>query len=311
MKKILMVTGLVSQLFLFTSYVSAETLTVYGAPNDGTILSAHETSWSAAQGASVGNAIDTAGGGIDAFTDLFDSKYNVTRAFFVFDTSALPDNAEITNVTAHVHATLTHNDDNDANAYLGLYQGFQNPLTTLTLDDFELCGDLGTNPTRGASIDIDDISIGNYFTFDLNNDGKSWISRDGYTTLCVRDGHDAANDPISFVETYTYSGIRMKSADMPGTEFDPYLEITYTVHGEDDGVSRDEFLALVEEATKDEKDVTQKFFVAKANHLFDLIDAGKVRSASLHLKVFATLLRAKGIDDVELTGAMQELGKRI
>ena len=234
MKKTLIVAGFVSQFFLFTSYVSAETLTVYGSPQDGTILSAHQTSWSAVRDGGVGNAIDTEGGGIDAFTDLFDSKYNVTRAFFVFDTSALPDNAEILDVTAHIHATLIHNDDNDENAYLGLYQGFQNPAATLTLEDFDLCADSINNPTLGASIDIDNISVGNYFVFNLNDDGKSWISKDGYTPLCVREGHDAENDPISYVQTYTYSGIRMKSADMAGTGFDPYLEITYTIPDEEE-----------------------------------------------------------------------------
>lgn len=230
MKKVLLVTGLLYQFLFFGIYAHAETLTIYGSPNDGTILSQKVSSWFDVHDATAGEVIDTDGAGIDAYTDLFDGKYNVTRAFFLFDTSSLPDNAQITSVDFGVHATLTHNNDNDLNAYMGLYRGLQNPDAALSINDFNLCGDATSNPTAGASVvDIDNISAGNYFPFHLNGTGKSWISTSGYTALCIREGHDAKNDPISYTDTYTYSGVRMKSANTPGTDFDPYLEITYTV----------------------------------------------------------------------------------
>lgn len=233
MKKVLLVTGFLYQFLFFGNYAHAETLTIYGSPNDGTILSQKVSSWSDAHDASAGEVIDINGAGIDAYTDLFDNKYNVTRSFFLFDTSALPDNAQISSVKFGVHATLTHNNDNDSSAYMGLYQGLQNPETILSLGDFDLCGDKISNPTSGAAnIDLDAISAGSYFTFNFNSIGRTWISKDGYTPLCIREGHDAVNDPISFIDTYTYSGIRMKSANTPGTDKDPYLEITYTVPGE-------------------------------------------------------------------------------
>lgn len=155
------------------------------------------------------------------------SQIYINRAFFPFDTSDLPDGAEITAADINLYVTNKDDEVNDSDSYVILVQASQASTSELANGDFDQSG-----ATAGSSeFDLGSISTGAYKSISLNGTALGWISKTGWTKLGLRAGHDFEDvyyDPGSGVNKLTQ--ITVNTKDKSGESADPYLDITYTVN---------------------------------------------------------------------------------
>jgi len=209
----------------------ATTIKFYSGAGDGRVTYTVATSpgWDIIHDAAVGSGISYTSTN-DAYATVSNAASwpEVTRTFFPIDTSAIPDNAIITSATLYLYPGQLDDGDNDGNDFITVIQASQANPASLTVNDFNKCG-ATNNPTEGANrIDITNMSTSAYSAWTLNSTGLGWISKTGYTLLCVREGHDALDDiPVAFTRARFYA------SEQAGTSQDPYLEVTYTVSGSD------------------------------------------------------------------------------
>jgi len=159
-----------------------------------------------------------------------DGGYFIRRNFIPFDTSSLPDDANITSATLNLYIISKYNDDNDGDDWINVVgETTQADVEDLVLADYDQCGSVD-NPDEGATrIDIGDITTSDWNTWTLNATGTSWISKTGYTKLGLREGHDCIDRAIDWTSGERYNGAYFRTSEYAGTDYDPYLEITYTV----------------------------------------------------------------------------------
>ena len=125
----------------------------------------------------------------------------VTRLLLPFDTSALPDGAQIASATLDLKLDLfwdPHvNSHPDSADQLVLVETFDPDPLTRSLADFGAFVPVDL-PVEGAPrIDAgDSLSAGVPFAFELNAAGLSWIDDQGTTGLGVRTGFDVDDVPI-------------------------------------------------------------------------------------------------------------------
>jgi uncharacterized delta-60 repeat protein len=153
--------------------------------------------------------------------------YIITRVFFPFDTSGLPDNAVFSNATLSLYVDSKQNKDDDAEDFFVVVQTIQPSPTSLSTGDYDLCGSVDS-PIEGSDrVDLGGISTNQYNTWTLNSTGLGWISRTGWTKLGMREGHDVLDHPIDLLSSEK-NRINGYYADYTGTSYDPKLAITYT-----------------------------------------------------------------------------------
>ena len=214
---------------------SVETIKIYSNSSDWSIqTSPYPGSWSTQYFSTLGlinlNPVHFS----SAFLGAYNSNQGylgIHRSFISFDTSILPDYSSVISASLHVTPNVVLDGYNDQYSYMNVLQGFQASATALTSDDIEKCGDVLENPTKGATdIDNSSITIESDLPFVLNETGKNWISKTGYTKLCLRDGHDIENkETVNNGNYWRESGITHYTSEATGTSTDPYLEITYEV----------------------------------------------------------------------------------
>ncbi len=125
----------------------------------------------------------------------------VTRLLLPFDTSALPDGAEIASATLDLKLDLFwdpyENSHPDSADQLVLVQTFDPDPLTRSLADYGAFVPVDL-PAEGAPrVDAgDSLSAGAPFAFELNAAGLSWIDDQGTTGLGVRTGFDVDDVPI-------------------------------------------------------------------------------------------------------------------
>lgn len=154
------------------------------------------------------------------------SRVIIARAFFPFDTSALPDEATISAATFNVYVNYVEDDDNDGDDWINIVQTTQASNTELVTSDYDQCGAVD-NPTEGATrIDLGNITASQYNVWTLNATGIGFISKTGFTKLGLREGHDAIDSPIS--GSNYWNRIKTRYSEYTGTGSDPYLSVTYT-----------------------------------------------------------------------------------
>jgi hypothetical protein len=163
-----------------------------------------------------------------------DAKYIITRAFFPFDTTGLPDTAVIASASLNLYLTAAA--DADGDGFVVLVQTSQASVSSVITADYDRCGSVHA-PVEGSSrYDIDTIYIDEYFSFDLNATGIGWIKNSpvqaGWTTLGLREGHDVDDDPYT-TPLDKKNRINGYWADQAGTEYDPKLFILYHVGAND------------------------------------------------------------------------------
>ncbi len=217
------------------SEASVSTLRIYPHESDNSIVTGpYPSLWSTQYFAQNGRDPHQGLNRSAAYIGAYNSNQGyiaIYRSFLSFDTSVIPEGSEIVSATLNVLPDTVLDGYNDQYSYMTVLEGRQASPTGLTLDDIEMCGDVLENPTKG-SVDVDVSSIVVYqpLTLSLNETGKNWINKTGYTKLCIREGHDIENiETINNGNFWQESGIVYKTVESVGTSTDPYLEITYQV----------------------------------------------------------------------------------
>ncbi|MHA1400049.1 MAG: hypothetical protein ACTSQE_06855 [Candidatus Heimdallarchaeaceae archaeon] len=148
--------------------------------------------------------------------------HNISRSFFYFDTSDLPDEATVTVATLKVYGKS--NDNYDVCAQKGIQAA---TLTTADYDSF--VGTTGDNDPDGREYGHITWVIDQYNSISFNQTGKDDVNKTGTTKVCVREyTHDYLN---SAPTEDLYNGGYY--AEQSGTDKDPKLEIDYTENGDD------------------------------------------------------------------------------
>ncbi len=238
-KKFVFVTVLVSSVLFNIVIPRSEAATVthrvYSHGSDASIVAGpYPGSWNLQYNATIGRDPGVSNFRSSAYTGEFNSNQGYValyRSFLAFDTSVIPDNAEIVSVNLRIVPDVVLDGYNDQYSYMSVLEGRQASPTGLTLDDIEMCGDVLENPTKGATdIDVSNIVVEQPLVFSFNETGKSWINKTGYTKLCIREGHDVENkETVNNGNFWRESGITYYTSESAGTSTDPYLEIIYQV----------------------------------------------------------------------------------
>lgn len=183
-----------------------------------------------AQTSGTANSTQTNGDAVDLDADSGTDDYDIlSRAFFVFDTDSIPDDATISAVDFKLTSNWTDN-SLETRASLGEtpihVAGATNASSTaLVATDFD-----NVLTTSFASLLIFDTwSTSTQNTFSFNASGISYINKTGTTSLSAQLGWDLDNNYTGTWanELDTQYGIRY--SEYTGTASDPVLEVTYTV----------------------------------------------------------------------------------
>jgi len=183
------------------------TNTIYSSTNDGRV-SHSALSWDFCHDATTGSTKeDTTPALSDALSaEYFFGDYSISRSFFYFDTSVVPDDATVTNVYLNLYGS-------SASTSVCAMKGTQgDTLSTADYDAF-------TGSEYGHTT-----WSGDYNNISFNSQGCSDIDKTGITKICCREySHDYLDSvPITIYNNGVYF------ADSPGTFRDPYLEVVYT-----------------------------------------------------------------------------------
>ena len=191
------------------------TTTIYGLTADGYVYCSG-SSWSTVHDATTGTGVDDDdayhGRAIEAgYPPGIPPSYVISRAFFAFDTSSLPDDCTITKAYVDIYGYV--NGGHSACIQESTWDAHYS-LTTSHYDAF-----------TGSYFDvISSWSSDSYNSFDLNQDGIDSISKTGYTEFCVREyDHDYLNSAPSSGASYP-SGCYFANA----LDNRPRIRITYT-----------------------------------------------------------------------------------
>lgn len=153
-------------------------------------------------------------------TKVNDANWVISRGFLPFDTSALPDDAEITAATLYLYR-----DDSTGEAMasadaadLDLVQSSQASGTELVVGDYDTLGTTVTgSKVLSATSDL------TYFSIVLDATGLTWISKTGYTKLGIRISRDTDNSAPT--------GNNVICCQTRGAANPPYLAVTYKDKG--------------------------------------------------------------------------------
>ena len=217
---------------LFASPVFATVTTVYPDPSvestsvDGfsqSNLGAGST-WAANHDAASGTGTDDSGTAmeIESMEQAGESaRFEIERAFFLFDTSAITDTDVVSSATLSLATLLIINTDDDGLDYVNIYTTTPAANTAIANADYDQIG----TTAQATAIDFGSLAAaGNYTDFTLNATGISSITLTGITKFGGREGHDVENTSIT---TDTRNLWQVSSADTALTTLDPKLVITH------------------------------------------------------------------------------------
>lgn len=185
--------------------ISAET-------SDGQIRAVNKASWSDARDASSGDNVDTSSSYLaDAVYAInFREAYSVARTFFTFNTSSIPDNAVINNITFYVKGiTNTFGDVVIVKSTHG---------DTLSSSDYNNV-DFGT----AYSDEYDSWTTSGYNAIPLTV--KSFLNLTGMSKFALID-HDY--DYLNSTPIFDSAKVGMYFSD--NITYEPYLQITYSLN---------------------------------------------------------------------------------
>lgn len=144
----------------------------------------------------------------------------IFRGFLFFDTSSLPDNANITSATLSLYVYHDYSSTADFNLTV-LKDGVFYPHTPLKSSDYWYAWYVQQMGNRSTT------SIGGtgYWNITLNSRGVEWIRKNGVTNFCLKSSHDIlANAPTG--DEY----VQFDSSES-GSAYAPKLYVTYTYSG--------------------------------------------------------------------------------
>ncbi len=153
----------------------------------------------------------------------------ISRGFFPIDTSELSSSASISDASLELYVHDKQDKYNDSYAYVAVVgPTTQASNTSLEDDDFNECGDVDDPDKGSADFDITNISVDDDLSCSLNSTGLGWISKTGYTKLGMREGHDIEDEDVGDSSSDIASRIIVRASEYTGTDYDPYLSVTYT-----------------------------------------------------------------------------------
>jgi hypothetical protein len=147
------------------------------------------------------------------------------RGIFLFDTSALADNAVISGGIFSLYGN-TKSDNGSYNGNLNVYSSTPASNIAIVAGDFD---SLGSTAFSDTALAYADMSATAYNNFTLNASGLAAISLTGISKFGTRN---ANYDVAAVSPTWLINGsntLQIKSADTGGTSTDPKLEVTYEV----------------------------------------------------------------------------------
>jgi hypothetical protein len=215
------------QFLLNATYpVRADTTTsYYSGAGDGPIYDAN-LNWSTLRNQSTGNeqSSNTSGNFVRAAKS--GATYYLYRGFLPFDTSSIGSGNVVTAATINLYVQAIVDGISAANSYIAVVQTDQASASTLSNDDFNNCGDID-NPTEGGDrLDYSSVVDDTYNTWDLNATGLGWVNVTGNTLLGLRDGYDTTDTTPTGEQR-----MACRFSEYAGTDYDPYLEVTYSAGG--------------------------------------------------------------------------------
>ena len=211
------------------------TFSTYDGNGDGNVMTQPQPgSWATQHADTVGqNALS---GNVSMYVssyayDTSTGYLGMERDFFPFDTSSLPDNAVVSSSTLNLFVNNVINNFADGYNTINVYQGFEASPTQVVNSDISKCGNAITNPTKGSTdLSISSTTASSTISFSLNSTGLNWASTTGYTQLCIREGHDAANQPLVYTgDTSLESGVAFATSETASTTQEPSLSLTYSI----------------------------------------------------------------------------------
>jgi len=187
------------------------TLTVYSTTSDGFIQKFHmnyNTAWTSSTG-----TVSDSSNYLYIGQDKIFSIYYIYRTFLFFNTSSLPSNAYIDNATL----SLVKNNDYSTTDFDITIQNGQptyphDPLNIGDYDKTYYSGNGGSLNTSNFQTGSNNIYLTNY----------SWLTKEGITKFCIRSSRD-----ISGTAPAGNEYVIIRSANWPGTGYDPKLVIEY------------------------------------------------------------------------------------
>ena len=201
----------------FTLNVTVITETYYSNAYDGYIKKEH-SNYTTAHDATLATVYDTSAIAWLGQKHPGGEDYTIYRDYFFFNTSALPDNANISSAKVGLYGA-SDSTTVDFNITLQTSSDTDYPHQPIDSGDYNYSlwsGDGGNLSTAGFT------TVG-YNNISMSATGLTWISLTGDTKFCVRSDRDISSTAPSFSE---YVGIYCNEQ---GAGYKPFLEITYTV----------------------------------------------------------------------------------
>ena len=183
----------------------------YASTNDGEVSNAGEDTWSNIRNGITGDRWLNNRTVIDIWIYGDGSWYELGRGFLDFDTSDIPENAIIISADLYLYSPQS----NEIKPICAM-KGIQAiPMST---DDY--------NSFAGSSYGTVILIHDQYNIINFNAQGKLDIVKGGITKICVRDYDydytDLEPDGLYYMSVF-------RSASYEGTDYDPYLAITYEI----------------------------------------------------------------------------------
>jgi hypothetical protein len=147
----------------------------------------------------------------------------IVRSIYLFDTSALPDNAIISSATFSVYGG-DKVDQGSWSPTMNIYSVNPSSNTSLTATDYAT---FGTTTYCDAAITYANMNAAGYNNFTLNSTGLSNISKTGITKIGLREAtYDVANSAPTYVASkqFYFRGYYSEQ----GAGYQPKLVVTYT-----------------------------------------------------------------------------------
>jgi hypothetical protein len=180
-------------------------------------------SWSTIQGRATGTGVtESAANGYDVYiihaTTSNQFRY-LGRAFFLFNSSAIPDGDSISSATVSIYSSAIDNSPAQTYALVA-----SNPAsnTAITTGDFDAFSSTLLAPEIAGSA----ITINQYTHFALNSDGLNNISKTGISKFGLRLKSDNDNTAPTWVSGNA-AGWLTHYADTAGTTQDPSLVVEH------------------------------------------------------------------------------------
>jgi hypothetical protein len=209
--------------------VGSTVSTFFAGPGDGW-AEGFDAAWNGA------HDLATANGGTDptstilrVMSAIFGAAFSLRRAWFPFDTSALPNGDDVSAATFSAWCTSQNgNGDPDGDDWFNIVgPTTQADPTTLVDADFDTCGAVDSPTEMSSDRKLYSAhTVGAYNNWILNAAGLALISKTAYTLIGMREGHDVLDSPYAGAVD-TANQVRFSTSEETGTTQDPKLVVTH------------------------------------------------------------------------------------